>query len=133
MATPAWCLIHVYIYVCWNSKDCAFITVWVNDILLFTTTDPIMVHMKDVLQAAWMIMDMGKLRKIVGIEITHDKGTISILQKKYIESILHNKGMENTNHVRMPMNSKVKLEPNPIKMNPTVVIHMHNYWENSNS
>jgi hypothetical protein len=63
------------------------ITVWVDDLLLFTSTDKGMQEIKDLLQSEWEMTDLGEPTKIVGIEITLNERTITISQTKYIENI----------------------------------------------
>lgn len=89
------------------------ITVWVDDLLLFTGTDQTMIKLKAELQTMFELTDMGEPSKIVGIEINQHADYIAISQTKYIESILHKEGMENVNPVSTPLDPNVKLEPNP--------------------
>lgn len=100
-------------YVKRCKQNLAIITVWVDDLLLFTTTRELMNGMKNNIKAEWETTDLGEPTKIVGIEITQGDGIITISQKRYIESILKKQGLENANPVSMPMDPNVKLEPNP--------------------
>jgi hypothetical protein len=68
--------------------------------------------MKD-LCSEWEITDLGEPSKIVSIEITRGEGVITILQKKYVETILKREGMEYANPVAMPMDPNIKLMLNP--------------------
>jgi hypothetical protein len=69
--------------------------------------------MKKTIKSRWEVTDLEEPAKIIGIEISSRRDQISILQTKYIESILQNEGMSNANPVGMPMDMNVKLEPNP--------------------
>jgi hypothetical protein len=60
----------------------------------------------------WKVKDLGKLAKIIGIEIKHTHDTVSISQKKYIETILKKEGMEHANPVATPLDANVTIEPN---------------------
>ncbi|GBE84071.1 hypothetical protein SCP_0600490 [Sparassis crispa] len=66
------------------------ITVWVDDLLLFTNSPKLMEELKRDLQDLFEVTDLGEPQKIVGIEIERDRevGTLQILQQHYIESIL---------------------------------------------
>jgi len=88
-------------------------TVWVNDSLLFASSDATMDHMKDTLCSGWEVTDLGKLTKIVRIEVTCTDNSILISQEKFIENILRKEGMSNANPVSMPMDPHVKLVSNP--------------------
>jgi len=57
-------------------------TVWVDDFLLFTTSDEMMDHMKNMLHSKWQITDLGEPTKIIGIEINHTPDSINISQQK---------------------------------------------------
>ena len=56
--------------------------------------------------------DLGDPTKILGIEITQTKDSITILQQKYIESILQCEHMECANLVATPLDPNVKIGPN---------------------
>jgi hypothetical protein len=96
-----------------TGDESEIITVWVDNFLLFATSDKFMCKMKEDLWSEWEVTDLGEPTKIVGIEITRREGEIKITQQKYIESILKREGMESTNPIAMPMDSYVKLKPNP--------------------
>jgi hypothetical protein len=76
------------IYVRWDSNNFSILTIWVDDILLFTSSDKMMDQMKDVLWKEWTMTDLGDPTKIVGIKIMHKGNSIFIFQQKYIEGIL---------------------------------------------
>ena len=61
----------------------------------------------------WEITDMGEPSKIIGIEIKRSDDALSISQKKNIESILARQGYTDINSIIIPLDPKVKLEPNP--------------------
>ena len=87
--------LKVHDYECLFSDPCAYIrrdrgnfsimTVWVDDSLLFASSDTTMDHMKDTLRSEWEVTDLGEPTKIVGIEVTCTNDSISISQEKYID------------------------------------------------
>jgi hypothetical protein len=81
------------------------IMVWVNNLLLFATSDALMEKMKQNISTEWETTDLGEPSKIISIEITQSANTISIRQKQYIENILKCEGMDHTNPVSMPLAS----------------------------
>ena len=100
-------------YIWCIGDDFAIITVWVDDLLLFTMSTKLMNKMKSDMKAEWEVTDLGEPSKIVGIEIMTNEDSIAISQSKYIESILKKEGLERCNPVAMP------LDPgNPLKLNP---------------
>jgi len=91
----------------------AIITIWVDNLLLFASSDKAMFKMKDQIKSEWQITDLGEPQKIVSIEITLKDHMVTIFQKKYIESILRKEGLERLNPVNMPMDPNNMLVPNP--------------------
>jgi Reverse transcriptase (RNA-dependent DNA polymerase) len=99
--------LKVHDYQCLFSDLCAYIQrvdgnlgilmVWVDDSLLFASSDKMMDHMKDTLHSGWEVTDLGEPSKIVGIEVTCSNDAIMISQEKYIENILQKEGMANAN------------------------------------
>ena len=92
--------------------------IWVDDSLLFATSDAMMNHMKTTLRSAWEVTDLGEPNKIDGIEITRSDGGITISQQKYIENLLLREGMSEANPVATPLDLNVKLTPNPDENEP---------------
>ena len=86
--------------------------IWVDDILLFVSSDKMMGKIKKVLQKEWTVTDLGELTKIVGVKVTCIKNCIFISQQKYIKEILWNEGMLDANSMRTPMDPNIKLVPN---------------------
>ncbi|GBE90191.1 hypothetical protein SCP_1900400 [Sparassis crispa] len=97
----------------WERKEgeVQIITVWVDDLLLFTNSPKLMEELKRDLQDLFEVTDLGEPQKIVGIEIERDReaGTLQISQQHYIESILKRYQFENANAVGMPLDPNVVL------------------------
>lgn len=81
--------------------------------MLFANNAELNEQTKRDLQSEWDITDLGEPSKIVGIEISCTKNSITISQKKYIETILKNEKRYDANPVAMPMDPNMRLEPNP--------------------
>jgi len=88
------------------------VTVWVDNLLLFATTDEFIERTKTNLEAEWELTNLGEPVKIVGIEIALSDHSITISQHRYLEYILQKEGMDRANPVSMPLDLEVKLEPN---------------------
>jgi hypothetical protein len=69
--------------------------------------------MKKDLCSEWEMTDLGEPSKIIGIEITCGKDSLTISQKKYIENILKREGMDRANSVSTPLDPNIQLGPNP--------------------
>jgi hypothetical protein len=85
----------------------------VNNLLLFTSSEMMMQHMKDAISSEWEVTDLGEPKKLVGIKITMDDDSVTISQQKYIEGILEREGMLDANAVGMPLHPHIKIVPNP--------------------
>jgi len=96
-----------------DGENISIITVWVDDLLLFASSDDLMRKMKEEIKASWEVTDMGEPKKIIGIEIDHTRNTVTISQQRYIKSILERENLTDCNHVSTPMDPKVKILPNP--------------------
>jgi hypothetical protein len=92
--------------------------VWVDDSLLFASSDKTMEHMKKTLHSEWEVTDLGEPSKIVGIEVTRTDNSITISQQRYIENVLRNEGMAKANPTGIPMDPNIKLGPNPENNKP---------------
>ena len=101
------------VYIKRDVNGISIITVWVDDLLLFASSEQAMQQMKDDIHSQWEATDMGDPSKIVGIEITQTGDSIKITQEKYIEAILVREHMECANPVATPLDPNVKIGPNP--------------------
>jgi len=68
--------------------------------------------MKANIKLAWEATDIGELTKIVGIEITLCKNSVSVSQQKYFKNILWQEHMHNANPVGTPLDPDIQLESN---------------------
>ena len=100
-------------YVRRRGGDLEIVTVWVDDLLLFTNAEGVMVKLQHELKGIFDLTDLGEPNKIVGIEIALREGSLTISQKQYIENLLKVHGLENVTPVKAPMDSKLHLVPNP--------------------
>ena len=98
-------------YRCEVKGHVGIMTVWVDNLILFTNDDIVMDHMLSDLKTMFEITDLGKPSKIVRIEITIDEktGTVKLTQTKYIEVLLQKYGLEEANCVAIPMDPNIKL------------------------
>jgi len=101
------------IYIWRVGEDFAIITVWVDDLLLFTTTVLLMTKMKTDIKSEWEVTDLGSPSKIVSIEITIRDNSIAISSCKYIESILQKEGLGLADRVTTPLDPNVPIVLNP--------------------
>jgi hypothetical protein len=101
------------VYIKQDGSDMIIITVWVDNLLLFMSSDELMEQTKSDLHTQWEVTDLGEPTKIIGVEITQTNNSITISQKIYIKSILECEGLSRMNSIGTLLNSNIKLEPNP--------------------
>src|SRR6202035_2025217 len=89
------------------------ITIYVDDLAIIgPNLDSINNLIKDI-QKYFNIKLLGPIKDYLGIEIKRDSNTLKLHQAKYINSVLNKFNMAESKPVYTPMDSKVKLEPNP--------------------
>src|SRR6201996_4131549 len=90
------------------------ITVWVDDLLLFSNSPTMLSATETALKQEVEINDLGEPKKIIGIEIYRDRAakTIQISQEHYIDGILKRFGYDQMSPVKTPMDPNVVLEKN---------------------
>src|SRR6202522_4711304 len=101
------------VYIKWDGDDVIILTVWVDDILLFATSEKLIEQIISDIRSVWEVTVLGEPTKIVGIEITQTSDSITISQKMYIRTILEREGLGEINSVSTPLDPNIKLEPNP--------------------
>ena len=69
---------NLCIYICYDYKGVAIITVWVDNLLLFTLSDKAMEAMVDNVKSEWQMTDLRELSKIVSIKIAINNHTVTI-------------------------------------------------------
>ena len=103
------------IYI-WNRNDgYDIIAVWVDDLLMVSTSPETMTKMKVEIEGEFEVTDQGEPKLLLGIEISCDRQThsITISQGQYIHKCLQCFNMAN------PRVNSVPIQPG-IKFNPTM-------------
>jgi hypothetical protein len=100
------------VYTKRDGDGVAILTVWVDDLLLFASSDKLIEQTIADVRSVWEITVLGEPTKIVGIEITQTDDSITISQKVYIKAILEREGLSGINSVTTPLDPNIKLEPN---------------------
>lgn len=104
-------LLDPCIYYSIENKNITFLAVYVDDLILFTSSTKTKTNIKNHLCSKLEIKDLGELKYCLGLHINRDrqKGTLCISQIKYIQNTLHKYGMSNCKSVKTPMDPKTKL------------------------
>jgi hypothetical protein len=99
-------------YICRNDDDLEIITVWVDDFMLFVSSDRVMEALKGEPRDMFDVTDLGEPLRIVGIEIGQRADSITISQPLYVNSILRKCKMEEANPVSTLLDPNGKLQVN---------------------
>ena len=102
----------------WDGDKVAIINVWVDDLMLFASSDTMMGHMKISIESEWQATDLGEPSKIIGIEVTIMPEYLRISQGKYIDNLLRKENMAEANPVGMPLDPNIKIGLNLIHNEP---------------
>jgi hypothetical protein len=100
------------VYVRQSGNHFVIMTVWVDDLLLFSNSPTMLSATELALKQEVEINDLGEPKKLIGIEIYRDRArkTIQISQEHYIDAILKRFDFENMSSVSTPMDPNVVLE-----------------------
>lgn len=89
-----------------------FVTIYVDDLLIATNDENWRKEIKQSLAKSFEMKDLGKVKKILGIEFFQsiENNFIFLSQKSYTESILVRFKMENSKAVKTPLDQNCKLD-----------------------
>lgn len=97
------------IYFQGKGNDTIIISVYVDDLLIFYSKDKQKDNIKRKLKESLDIKDLGKVKSILGMEVTCKSNEIELNQTEYIRNILKKFKMEESNAVSTPMEANLKL------------------------
>ncbi|XP_022032286.1 uncharacterized mitochondrial protein AtMg00810-like [Helianthus annuus] len=90
----------------------AFILLYVDDILLITSSDALWNRLMLLLSSEFAMTDLGPLSYFLGISVTHKNGSLFLSQEKYANEILHRVGLQDCDPAVTPMDTQQKLSSN---------------------
>lgn len=105
------------LYYLTNKKDKLYVTIYVDDILIFSNNAEKEAELKATLCKSFKMKDLGNVSSILGIRVTRNEKfkTISIDQTRYIKEILQRFNMTECKPVSAPLdiNQKISTEMSP--------------------
>lgn len=104
-------LLDPCIYYRIDNEDITFLAVYVDDLILFTSSSKTKEQIKNHIFTKFEMKDLGEVKYCLGLEVHRDRknGSLCISQKKYIKDILTKFGMSNCKSVKTPIDPKTKL------------------------
>jgi len=99
------------VYIKKSRDSILIITIYVDDLGLFTTSKEEMVQLKGELKSYFTMTDLGEMKKILGIQVIRDRKarTLKITQGAYIDKILARFNMVDANPVTTPLPKNIKI------------------------
>lgn len=92
-----------------NGSEILILAVYVDDILLFASSQCVLENIKRELCMAFKMKTLGTAKFCLGMRITRSKNTITLDQQHYVEQILSRFGMSDCKSVTTPLNWSEKL------------------------
>ncbi|XP_021986028.1 uncharacterized mitochondrial protein AtMg00810-like [Helianthus annuus] len=90
----------------------AFILLYVDDILLITSSNALRDRFMSQLSQEFAMTDLGPLTYFLGISVTRNKNTMFLSQEKYAKEILERTGLADCNPAATPVDTQQKLSVN---------------------
>ena len=109
-----------------------FIVLYVDDLLIISSSLPRLLHIKSKLSQLFEMTDMGEAHYMLGLKITRDRSTrqLCLSQQEYVSRVIERYGMTNCNPAWTPLTPGTVLSkddcPSPPPAAP-VTINGHTY------
>lgn len=95
-----------------NEKNDLFVTIYVDDILIFWKDASVLDNIKKALNTSFKMKDMGTAKRCLNININQLDGKIQLDQIPFIKKILKRFNMEDCNPISTPSDTNQKLSIN---------------------
>lgn len=92
-----------------KGSDMAYILLYVDDIILTTSSDALRCSIMALLSSEFAMKDLGSLNYFLGIAVTRHKGGMFLSQRKYAEEIIERAGMSSCKPSTTPVDTKSKV------------------------
>ena len=91
-----------------DGNDVTILLVWVDDIIVATSTINLMSDIKSKLSSKFSMKDLGSLSSFLGIKFVQSDGGITMSQEHYLENVLKSFGMDNCKPRSTPCEQNLK-------------------------
>lgn len=100
------------LYIRGTGKNQVILILYVDDVLLVSPSEKIVLEIKQALSREFEMTDVGPVKCFLGMKIERDieKKVMRISQRSYLESLLTRFGMEDCRPVSTPMEHRLRLE-----------------------
>ncbi|XP_021732272.1 uncharacterized protein LOC110699085 [Chenopodium quinoa] len=97
------------LFTFWQGDDMAYLLLYVDDIILATSSDRLRTGIISQMQTEFPMSDLGPLSYFLGIAITRKPSYLLLSQEKYAQEILERAGMASCKPAATPVDTKSKL------------------------
>jgi hypothetical protein len=97
------------LFVLQHGHELDYILLYVDDMIVTASSQSLLFHVINSLQAEFAIKDMGPLKSILGIAISRSSSRFFLTQAAYAKEILERARMSNCMPVATPVDTKAKL------------------------
>ncbi|XP_022023573.1 uncharacterized mitochondrial protein AtMg00810-like [Helianthus annuus] len=109
------------LFVYHRGTDVAYLLIYVDDVILTTSTDYLRDHLMRRLGDEFAMKDLGPLSHFLGVQVTRTGNSMFLSQQQYTNGIIERAGMTSCNPVATPVdyNPKLSATSSPEFDNPT--------------
>lgn len=97
------CYCEHTLFVKTEGENCLIVSLYVDDIIYTSNSDVMIEKFKASMKEEFSMIDLGKMKYFLGVEVIQDEDGIFISQKKYALDTLQKFGMDRCNSVKNPM------------------------------
>ena len=97
------------LFVLRNGGSTAYLLLYVDDIVLTGSSEALLQHIVQLLQAEFAVRDMGTLNFFLSVDVKRTAAGFYLTQDRYAEDILERAGMTNCKPASTPVDAKGKL------------------------
>nr|GEZ70067.1 retrovirus-related Pol polyprotein from transposon TNT 1-94 [Tanacetum cinerariifolium] len=108
-----------------------YLLLYVDDMLIAAKNMAVINNLKALLKSEFEMKDLGAVKKILGIEIWHDRkaGRLWISQEKYIEKVLQAFFVDQSKSVSTPLATHFKLDQSTISGTDKESLENNKTWD----
>ncbi|XP_074318806.1 uncharacterized protein LOC141655637 [Silene latifolia] len=100
------------LFIYQNGADMAYLLLYVDDIILTTSTPKLRDDIMALLRTEFAMTDLGHINFFLGVSAVRHKQGVFLTQQKYTEDIISRAGMSNCKPAKTPVDTKAKLSAN---------------------
>ncbi|XP_022019884.2 uncharacterized mitochondrial protein AtMg00810-like [Helianthus annuus] len=97
------------LFVYRHGRDTAYLLIYVDDIILTTSSDVLRNRIMACLAGEFAMKDLGSLSYFLGIQVTWPENHMFLSQTAYAKDIIHRAGMDSCKPIATPVDTQSKL------------------------